>query len=80
MDKCKSDGSEYLSNPPQYKCEFCLQTWVIGKEIPICKKNEWQMSVFSRDEYEVWKIYETGEQFKLPMKLIKAIKEHNHYD
>jgi len=38
---CKHDSSRgvLLSNPPQEKCmrEGCYQTWVVGKNPPVCK-------------------------------------------
>lgn len=26
-----------LSNPPQYRCKKCVNTWVVGKQRPICR-------------------------------------------
>ena len=75
--KCESDGMTYTSNPPQNKCKNCIQLWVIGKEVPVCKKGEWQQLGFSLNEYELWKIYGTDKEFKLPIKLLKRIRKSN---
>lgn len=73
---CISDELTYLSNPPQKKCKFCLQTWVIDGKIPLCKKGKWQMIIWSKDKYEIWKILGTTQEFKLPMDLLKEIRSN----
>ncbi len=35
--KCVSDGSLYLSNPPQCKCKNCGQLWFTGDSAPNCR-------------------------------------------
>lgn len=35
--KCVADSCIYTSNPPKYRCVNCLEFWVSGDDIPICK-------------------------------------------